>query len=357
MKFRIAPLPFLSVLLFGSSYARAEDEYAAIRAQVEAIGALKAEGTIVAKVGQESIDVAEVNQLLRQSLRERSVPKAALPMLMAQSLEQVIQKHLVSQYLDQQKVTVTPAEIDAAYDRVSQNLQKQGVGIGDFLSRRNMSKEEYRQQLAWEERWAKYLAAQLTDEELEKFFEANRAHYDGTELRLSQILLRPSGEPSEEKTKALVAKAEQIRQEIGSGQVTFAQAAERYSDAPSRRRGGDMGFIPRNGVMEETFSTAAFNLRVGEISPPLVTPFGVHLLQCTEMKLGKKSWRESRQLFERAAVEDTFNRIANAMRQSTQVEYTGAIAHFKPGTTDLVQPDAASNAKEAAVKDAPSGAP
>ncbi|NIP86218.1 MAG: hypothetical protein GTO03_11885, partial [Planctomycetales bacterium] len=90
----------------------------------------------------------------------------------------------------------------------------------------------------------------------------------------------------------VVERAQQIRREILDGKITFADAVARYSTGPSRREGGQLGFIGRQGPMDEPFSAAAFALGKKEISPPLVTRFGVHLIQCLEIKPGTKTWTE-----------------------------------------------------------------
>ena len=68
--------------------------------------------------------------------------------------------------------------------------------------------------------------------------------------------------------------------------MTFADAAEKYSAGPSRAKGGDLGFIPRHGIMVEPFARAAFVLAKGEISPPMATVFGIHLITVTDVKPG-----------------------------------------------------------------------
>jgi peptidyl-prolyl cis-trans isomerase C len=77
-------------------------------------------------------------------------------------------------------------------------------------------------------------------------------------------------------------EAEQCRQEILDGK-TFAEVAKRVSKCPSGAQGGDLGFFGR-GRMVPQFDQVAFELPVGELSEPVQTQFGWHILTVTDKK-------------------------------------------------------------------------
>ena len=79
------------------------------------------------------------------------------------------------------------------------------------------------------------------------------------------------------------SEAEKLRQQILDGEITFEDAAKKYSLCPSREEGGDLGFFPR-GVMAGPFEKAAFSLPIGEISQPVETRFGWHLIKVVDKK-------------------------------------------------------------------------
>ena len=78
------------------------------------------------------------------------------------------------------------------------------------------------------------------------------------------------------------AEAEQCRKDILEGK-TFAEVAKSVSKCPSGAQGGDLGFFTR-GRMVPQFDKVAFELPVGELSEPVQTQFGWHILTVTDKK-------------------------------------------------------------------------
>lgn len=78
------------------------------------------------------------------------------------------------------------------------------------------------------------------------------------------------------------AEAKKLKEEIENGK-DFAQAAKEVSLCPSGQNGGDLGYFSR-GQMVKEFENAAFSMEIGEISNPVKTQFGYHLLYLTDKK-------------------------------------------------------------------------
>lgn len=88
-----------------------------------------------------------------------------------------------------------------------------------------------------------------------------------TEVRASHILVK-----TEQEAKGLY-------NEIKNGK-SFAEVAQEKSLCPSGQNGGDLGFFGK-GMMVKPFEDAAFALEVGELSQPVETQFGWHLIEVT----------------------------------------------------------------------------
>lgn len=116
----------------------------------------------------------------------------------------------------------------------------------------------------------------VTAEEVKKFYTENPGEAKSPdEVRASHILLKTREE------------AEMVRKKIKAGSK-FEDLAKRYSiDPGSKDRGGDLGYFQK-GMMVPEFDTAAFKLKVGEVSDIVETRFGYHLIKVTGRKEGKK---------------------------------------------------------------------
>ncbi|MCP5282374.1 MAG: peptidylprolyl isomerase [Rhodoferax sp.] len=112
-----------------------------------------------------------------------------------------------------------------------------------------------------------------------------------SQTRARHILLRPTAALSE---AAATAKLAELRQKIVSGQISFEAAAKEFSQDSSAAQGGDLGWaVPGQFVPE--FEGAMEKLQPGDISPPLVSRFGVHLIQVQERRTTALSAREQRE--------------------------------------------------------------
>lgn len=72
-------------------------------------------------------------------------------------------------------------------------------------------------------------------------------------------------------------EARDLEKKLNEG-VSFEALAQKFSRCPSKSQGGDLGFFGR-GRMVEAFEDAAFSLEIDEVSPPVRTRFGYHIIQ------------------------------------------------------------------------------
>ena len=284
-------------------------------------------GAIAGRVNGEPIPVAEIEATIAEALGatpdvggDTAVKPADA--VFAATLERAIDRRLVCARLERdEKLRPRDEEIAAAERSLAQSLAARGSTLEDFQAARGWSADDLRRYLTWRIVWPRYLRAELTDAALERYFNRHRAEFDGTLVRVSQLLLRLAPTATAGARRAALDKAQQIRAEVAAGKLSFVAAVRQYSESPSREQGGDQGFLPRRGVMVESFARAAFALKVGETSAPVVTPFGVHLIHCTEIKAGHGAWAAARDDISRSLADERFAQLAKAARSGAKIEY------------------------------------
>lgn len=109
----------------------------------------------------------------------------------------------------------------------------------------------------------------LTDAEIKKYYSKNKA--DFREVRASHILVKTHEE------------ADEVKKSLDEGADFGALAKEKSVDPGSAPRGGDLGFFTRDRMVKP-FAEAAFSLKVNEISKPVQTAFGYHIIKVLEHK-------------------------------------------------------------------------
>jgi len=121
----------------------------------------------------------------------------------------------------------------------------------------------------------------VSEDELRSLYEQRKDNYRTAETReASHILVRLGLDAPEEEVAAARAKIEELRRRIEEGESFEDLAREHSEDPGSAKQGGSLGSFGR-GVMDPAFEDAAFSLEVGEVSEPVRSSFGLHLIKVT----------------------------------------------------------------------------
>jgi peptidyl-prolyl cis-trans isomerase D len=124
---------------------------------------------------------------------------------------------------------------------------------------------------------------EVTDDKLKAYYEEQKDQYSTPERRkISHILFAVNAKTDD---KAALEKAQKAKKELVT--KDFAKLAEEVSDDKlTAKKGGDLGLL-NAGVMEKPFEDAAMALKEGEVSDPVKTSFGYHLIKVTELVPGE----------------------------------------------------------------------
>ena len=120
-----------------------------------------------------------------------------------------------------------------------------------------------------------------TDQELQALFEQRKADLPQRPevARLQTIFI--GFDTSSSASNATRAKIDSLRIVIVGG-ADFGEVAKKESEDPSAALGGDLGFLRPEDLREPSFANAVSKLKVGEVSQPVLTVYGYHLIQITE---------------------------------------------------------------------------
>ena len=157
-----------------------------------------------------------------------------------------------------------------------------------------------------------------------KLLERRQAGMPGlnvTQSRARHILLRPTPQLSEAQARARLAE---FKRRVQAGQADFAQLARESSEDTSAANGGDLGWA-NPGMFVPEFEETMNSLQPGQIADPIVSRFGVHLIQLVERRQATLSDREKREVARSALrekkLDEAYLQWAQDVRGRAYVEY------------------------------------
>ncbi|QGJ70194.1 Hypothetical protein PBC10988_18880 [Planctomycetales bacterium 10988] len=268
------------------------------------------EETVVAMIDGETITLSEIVQRLEESLGSILLEDQRPETLRKKMLHGLVSQLLIGRFLEKDGVDLGPLEVQSAIKHLQDRLGGSPEQLSEYLKKQGLSETRLRWRLSWELGWPRYLKREITSERMQTYFAEHAHEFDGTEWELAQVVLALPEAVEEEKQKAVLESAENLRKLILQEELTFAEAARLYSIAPSRTDGGKIGAVGVAGPLPQPLLDAARSLQLGEVSQPIRTEFGVHLLKLLAIQPGKQTWEGSRdQLFDRLS-QQTFQRIS-----------------------------------------------
>lgn len=257
----------------------------------EAVAPQKRKGDsskVLATVNGENIIQEDVDHVLGRFGNQ--ISEDQVPAVTQQILDGLITQKLILQFIRDNKLEPSKTEIETEVNKVREDIKANpglaGQTLEQVLESHGSSIDDLKKDITISLSLEKYLGKDLDDQKIKAYFEQNRSAYDESEVKASHVLVDTRQMKSETELAQAKEKINKIKAEIDAGK-DFAEAAKQYSDCPSKEKGGDLGFFKRKGQMVEPFAAAAFALKTGQISGPVQTQFGYHLIKVTEIKKGK----------------------------------------------------------------------
>jgi peptidyl-prolyl cis-trans isomerase C len=220
-----------------------------------------------------------------------------------------IDNMIVDQYLVQLKLAVEPKEVEEHIIKLKKEAQAEKQDFQELLKKFVITEDEMRTELTAALRWDKFVLQQAPDKVLQDYFKNNPDMFNGSRVHARHILIPVAdGKPEaaqaklaglknriEQETALAVAKLPPTtdaitreKERVKALEAAFARAATENSTCPSGKNGGDLGFFRRAGDMVEPFARTAFALKPYQMSDPVATDFGYHLILTVEREVGKE---------------------------------------------------------------------
>ncbi|WP_286978444.1 peptidylprolyl isomerase [Pseudomonas sp.] len=202
--------------------------------------------------------------------------------LKREALDQMIAKELLWQEAQRRGISVSDAEIDKQLA-----MLKQGLG-GDEAFARELNNAGFDTQSFTDYLRHELVASRMlealsevepaAESEVQTVYDANRQHLQKPEQVWARHLLLKASDPVDpEADEASRQELLALREQIEAG-ADFSEVAEQHSQDSTAAEGGDLGYFSR-GTMVPAFENAAFALKPGEVSQPVRTVFGWHLIK------------------------------------------------------------------------------
>jgi parvulin-like peptidyl-prolyl isomerase len=246
-------------------------------------------------------------------------------------LDYILQLEALDQEAARQGVQPTDAQLEAEVTKLLKSARTQGsippnVTDDQFLAQQNLTRAKLKSNLV-----PRLRLSNLVNKDLQ----AKWGHPigEGDFIQARHILvspkdLAPDAKP-EDKQKAdaeALARINQVAEEIKSGKKTFEQEAQENNTDATKEKGGDLGPFMRGGMVKE-FDAVVFSMKPGEVSAPVKTQFGYHLIRVD--KLGKDIPADQRQQIQTAFEQRQFQAYMQELMEK-RVKKTNALAALLP---------------------------
>jgi foldase protein PrsA len=193
-----------------------------------------------------------------------------------EALNALILDKIIALELEENNIKISQDQIDAEY-QVAVEAYGDEATMEQALAYYGFTKDEFLKNIEMNLSIEALIepSITITDEEIEAYFEENKDDFNEAEqVKASHILVA-----TEEEANDVLAK-------IQSGD-SFEELAKEYStDTVSATNGGDLGYFTKYDMVEE-FSNAAFSLDINEVSEPVKTTYGYHIIKVTDKKDAK----------------------------------------------------------------------
>lgn len=276
-----------------------------------------------AMVNGEPIMIEEIDAVLKHETPTANPPtEIQRRQMQLEALSLVIDDRLVQQFLRKNGPAIPPAEVHKKLAELEGSLKVQGRTITDFLKENGLTMVQLQADTLKMLQWAAFVRQQIQEAELRRYYEENKDYFDQIKVRASHIVFRIPGSATPAEIQASRAKLENLRQEIVSGKIDFAEAARKYSQCPSAQDGGNIGYFYRKYTVQEPIAKTAFAMKVGEMSEVIQSDYGLHFIKVTDRKANgpPSDYEKIREEVRESCAIEMMNNLVAQQRKIAKIE-------------------------------------
>ncbi|MBF0225269.1 MAG: peptidylprolyl isomerase [Desulfobacterales bacterium] len=226
----------------------------------------------------------EIDRALNSSKTHKdSLNEEQLYNVKTKVLNRLIEEELLFQETQKEKITVTDNRVLEEIEKIKKNFSKPEE-YEAILKNLNLTENDLKLQLkrsiSIQELINNKIAKdiKISDEDCKKFYDDNQNMFKRADsVNAMHILVKVDNSATDEDKEKAKKKIEDIQKELKAG-ADFSELAKKYSDCPSGKEGGNLGFFSK-GQMVKSFEDAAFNMEIGQVSDIVTTNFGYHLIK------------------------------------------------------------------------------
>lgn len=291
---------------------------------------------IVAVVNDDVILLDEVDEATSPLLKRlpADLPAAELAQRKARLRRQVLDSLVADKLLEQQvkilNLEVSPRELDKIIDNMRAQNNMTEAQFKAALAGQGLSMDAYREGMRKQLLKMKIInlkvrsKVKVSDQDIKGRYQQQRADA-ARDVRYRvrhMVFLVPEG-ASADVDAAAKKRAIDARARVLTGE-DFASLATQLSEGPSAPKGGDLGYF-KPGDMVPAFESAALALKINQVSAPVRTPFGWHIIQMVDKKQGElgsiKEVKDSlREKLYQEEVEVAFQRYVQTLKKEAYID-------------------------------------
>jgi parvulin-like peptidyl-prolyl isomerase len=310
-------------------------------------------GTVTITQSQYDKKLAELEKQLGSQVPNKQTQAAEYKIFQQQVLDYMVTLEIAKQKQASLKVSVTDAQIQAQIDQIKAMFGGDEAQFAAALKQQNLTLEELKVNLQEQMLVQGLITAVTVDATVpaaaaQAYYDAHKEEFKVPEARLTRhILFAPkttdaSTTPTDAQWAEAKARADKIRKDIMSGSDFSQMAKENSDDAGTKDLGGDLGEVQK-GAMVPAFEEATFALEEGEISQPVKTEFGYHLIQVQTITAAKtQTFAEVKDVIDAQLLDEAMQKMWEAwvvkMKKELNVIYRDGWA---PATTTTTAQPAA----------------